>query len=115
MSNIVTWFKPATLQHATYLTHKIGAFNKLCQNAYNFSWTPVYQNTEVDPTDFAIEHAEDFMDAVHPYISKKWTVAATAQNNPHGVIASIGDDLFTQEEIACITVFDVEGWYENYV
>jgi len=115
MSNIVTWFKPASLEQATALTRKIGAFHKLCNGGFNFSWGPVYQNTEVDPTDFGVEHAVDFMDSIHPYVSRKWTVAATAENNPHGVIAAVNDDLFTQEEIAFITIFDIEGWYENYV
>lgn len=115
MSNIVTWLKPLTLAQATELTHRIGAFVKLCQGGYNFNWGPVYQNSELDPTDFAIEHNTTLMDPVHPYTSLKWTVAATALNNPHGIVAAVGDPLFTPEELEIVTIFDIEGWFENYV
>jgi hypothetical protein len=131
MSN-VTWFKSNNLDQLIHLTKRLGVFVKLCDGGYGWTWGQVMQNADpadpqAVPTEYCIEHNTTLMEqSVHPYVSRKWTVAATAENtpayylpsdtehlNPFHVVTAVGDPLLSEEDLALVTIFELDGFYER--
>ncbi len=119
MSNIVTWFRPVTIEAARLLCQKFAVYNKIVRGARRFDWGPIYQDTDPDdpeaaaPAVFAIEPDTtfDYANATWPAsVSVDWTF----QGQPGHMDAIQGDPLFTSAELATIGGIDIEPMFENY-
>ncbi len=99
------WFVLADLASAQALTDRIGVFCRLCDRTCSWEWSPVYESI-VGPTRYVVPCDGTVRDRI-------WSVEATAENNPVGIVANVGSPLFSAGELALLAEVDLADFTEH--
>jgi hypothetical protein len=111
---LVTWLVFDNITRAQEVTDRIGVFCKLIDGSNSFNWGPVYEDLDaVGGAKFAVEFNATLTTSMSPVTSKIRSVAATLENNPKGVVAFIGDPLFSAEDLGHLEQIEFDNFVEH--
>jgi hypothetical protein len=111
---LVTWLVFDNITRAQQVTDQIGAFCKLVDGSNSFTWGPVYEDLDaVGGAKYAVEFNSTLVTSMNPVTPKTWTVEATLENNPKGVLANIGDPMLSAEDIGHLEEIEFDDFVEH--
>jgi hypothetical protein len=109
------YFESSNVNEILSVAQKQTVVNKMRAPQFSFkqhAWVPFYQNDAQNPTLFK----QEFDSTISGGADAVWPASMAAEDNPFGIVAVQGQDVFTPAEKALYAVGDLDytGWTENY-